>query len=46
MSHFTPEAHARMTQMRELTHSAAGLIEQSVRVEPYTATHFAGLEAA
>ena len=30
-------AHGRMAQMRELTHNAAALIEDSVRVDPYKA---------
>ena len=39
-------AHARLSAMREITQRAAGLIEDSVPVNPYEAVAVAGLEAA
>ena len=30
-------AHGRLTAIREITHRCAGLIEESVRVDPYVA---------
>ena len=38
--------HARLSAIRELTHRAAGLIEESIRIDPYGAVQYAGLEAA
>ena len=39
-------AHGRLVAIRELTHRAAALVEDSVKVEPYTAVQYAALEAA
>ena len=39
-------AHARLTAIREIAHRAAGLIEESIPVEPYGAVQYAGLEVA
>ena len=39
-------AHGRLTDIRALSHQAAGLIDQSVRIEPYLAAKHAGLEKA
>jgi hypothetical protein len=37
---------ARLQGMRELTRIAAGLVEQSIRVNPFVAVEYAALEAA
>ena len=39
-------AHGRLVNIRDLSHQAAGLIEQSVRIDPYAAVQCAALEAA
>ena len=39
-------AHARLKAIRDVTHNAAALIEQSEVVDPYGAVQYAGLEAA
>ena len=39
-------AHECLTEIRALSRSAAGLLEQSVPVEPYLAVEYAALEVA
>ena len=39
-------AHARLVAIRQITHNAAGLVEESIRIEPYIAVQYAALEAA
>ena len=39
-------AHACLKELLALSHNAAGLIEESVKVDPYGAVQYAGVEAA
>ena len=39
-------AHDRFTAIRHIAHHAAALVEESIRVDPYGAVQYAGLEAA
>ena len=38
--------HARVIGIRDRAHNAAGLVEESIRIEPYIAVQYAALEVA